>query len=66
MSEETKKIKAPTLLIWGSLDTEAPIEDAKKLEALLEDGALITLEGYTHYAYLEALQQVVNILKNFI
>ena len=66
LSEEAKKIKAPTLLIWGSLDTEAPIEDAKKLEALLEDGALITLEGCTHYAYLEALQQVVNILKNFI
>ena len=66
LSEEAKKIKAPTLLIWGSLDTEAPIEDAKKLEALLEDGALITLEGCAHYAYLEALQQVVNILKNFI
>ena len=66
LSGEAKKIKAPTLLIWGSLDTEAPIEDAKKLEALLQDGALITLEGCTHYAYLEALPQVVNILKSFI
>ena len=59
-------VNSQKILRISCLDTEAPIEDAKKLEALLEDGALITLEGCTHYAYLEALQQVVNILKNFI
>lgn len=66
LSEQATKISCPTLLIWGTLDQEAPIEDARKLEKLLKDGALIELEGYSHYAYLEALPQVVNILKKFI
>ena len=66
LTECAKKIEAPTLLIWGTLDTAAPIEDAKRLEGLLIDGALIELPGYTHYAYLEALPQVINILNNFL
>lgn len=66
LSEYAKKITCPTLLIWGTLDEAAPIEDARKLENLLQDGALIELEGYTHYAYLEALPRVVSILRNFI
>ena len=66
LSDNAKKIKAPTLLIWGTNDTAAPIEDAKKLEKLLSDGALIELPGCTHYAYLEALPQVINILNNFL
>ena len=65
LSEYVKKITCPTLLIWGTNDEAAPIEDAKKLEKLLKDGALIELEGYTHYAYLEALPRVVSILNEF-
>lgn len=66
LSEYAKKISCPTLLIWGTLDEAVPIEEAIELEAILKDGALIKLEGYTHYAYLEALPQVSNILNNFI
>ena len=66
LTECAKRIEAPTLLIWGTLDTAAPIEDAKRLEGLLIDGALIELPGCTHYAYLEALPQVINILNNFL
>ena len=66
LSEYAKKITCPTLLIWGTLDTAAPLEEAKELEALLKDGALIELPGCTHYAYLEALPQVINILNNFL
>ena len=66
LTDYAKKINVPTLLIWGTLDQAAPIEEAKELEALLLDGALIELPGCTHYAYLEALPQVVNILNNFL
>ena len=65
LSEYAKNITCPTLLIWGTNDEAAPIEDARKLEKLLKDGALIELEGYTHYAYLEALPRVVSILNEF-
>lgn len=66
LSECAKKIEAPTLLIWGTNDQAAPINEAKELEVLLKDGALIELPGCTHYAYLEALPQVINILNNFL
>lgn len=66
LSEEAKQIKAPVLLIWGSLDEEATLEDAKKLESILQDGGLVVLDGYTHYAYLEALQHVSCIVNNFL
>lgn len=66
LSSEAKKINAPTLLIWGTNDEAAPIEDARELEKLLKDGALIELPGYTHYAYLEAIDQVTNILTSFL
>ena len=36
----------------------------KYLEKIMVDAALITMPG-THYAYLENLGQVVNILNNF-
>ena len=65
LSDYAKKITAPTLLIWGVQDTEAPVEEAKLLEKLLKDGALIILPG-THYAYLENLNQVVNIINKFM
>ena len=66
LSEYARRITCPTLLIWGTLDTAAPIEDARELEKLLVDGALIELPGCTHYAYLEALPQVLNILNKFL
>lgn len=66
LSSYAKKIQCPTLLIWGTNDTEAPIEEARELESLLIDGGLVELSGYTHYAYLEALPQVTDILRNFL
>ena len=63
--EDAKKIKASTLLVWGDLDSEASIDDAKLLESTIDDAALIVLPG-THYAYLENLGQVINILNSFL
>ena len=65
LSDYAKKITVPTLLVWGEYDEAAPLEEAKLLENLLTDGALIVLPG-THYAYLENLNQVLNIINNFM
>ena len=64
LSKYAKEIEEPTLLIWGESDTEAPVAEAKELEKIMVDAALIVLPG-THYAYLENLPQVINILNNF-
>ena len=66
LSECAKKINVPTLLIWGDRDTEAPVEDAKELEKIIPDAGLIVLPNSTHYAYLENLPQVINILNNLL
>ena len=60
------KIKCPTLLIWGTNDTEAPIEEAKELEKLLEDGGMVVYEGGSHYTYLEFLEPVSRVIKSFL
>ena len=64
LSKYAREIEQPTLLIWGENDDEAPLSDAKELEKIMIDAALIILPG-THYAYLENLGAVVNILNNF-
>jgi len=66
ITEEVKNIKCPTLIIWGTMDQEVPIERAYELEKLISDSAVIPYEGCSHYAYLERIGQTVNILKNFI
>jgi len=65
LSKFAREIEEPTLLIWGEQDDEAPLSDAKELEKIMIDAALIILPG-THYAYIENLGRVVTILNNFI
>ena len=60
------KVKCPALLIWGSLDTEAPLVDAQKLEKIMKDAGLVVYEGGSHYTYLEFLQPVSRVIKNFV
>lgn len=66
LSEDAKKIKAPVILIYGDMDSEVPEEDTKEYERLIPDCGLILYEGCTHYAYLERLNQTINIINNFI
>ena len=66
LSEDAKKIKAPTILIYGDYDSEVPTEDTLEYERLIKDCGLILYEGCTHFAYLERLNQTINIINNFI
>lgn len=66
ISSNLSKIKCPTLIIWGTNDEAVPIEDAYELEKIIKDAAVIEYEGCSHYAYLERLNQTVNILRSFI
>jgi len=65
MVEDVKKIKCPTLLVWGTNDTAVPINRAYELEKLIKDSAVIKYEGATHYAYLERLNHLITVLDSF-
>ena len=66
LTEEAKKIKCPTLLIWGTNDEAVSINDAIELEKTIPNCGLVKYEGCTHYAYLENLGQTIRVLDNFI
>lgn len=59
------KIKSPTLLIWGSNDSEVPLKEAKYIESIIKDCGLVVYEGCSHYAYLERINQTISVLKEF-
>lgn len=65
MVEDVKKIKCPTLLVWGTNDTAVPINRAYELEKLIKDSGVIKYEGATHYAYLEKLNHLITVLDSF-
>ena len=66
ITEFVKKIKAPTLIVWGTNDQAVDIEDAYKLEELIKGSGVVAYEGATHYAYLERLGQTINVLRSFL
>lgn len=66
ITDKVKKIKCSTIIIWGDLDQAVPLEDAYELSSYIKDSAVIVFKGCTHYAYLENVNQTVNIIHSFI
>lgn len=54
LSAQAKMVQCPTLLIYGTADTETPPEIGHRLHALIPDSELVLLEGFDH---LSALSQ---------
>ncbi len=59
-------ISAPTLLLWGENDTATPLADAKKMERLIPDSAVVSFPGAGHYSFLDARQQFSAVLRSFL
>ena len=66
ITEDVKKIKCPTLIVWGSNDEQVSVEDAYLLEKLIKDAGVVEYQGCSHYAYLENLGQTINVLNSFL
>lgn len=60
------RIKAETLLIWGDRDTATPISDAKTMEKMIPGAGLVTLEGATHFSFLERPAVIDRVLRSFL
>ena len=60
------KIKAPTLLIWGTKDTATPLSDGELMEKLIPDSGLVRIAGAGHYSFLEAPGYVARVLASFL
>lgn len=66
LTEEVKKIKCPTMIVWGDRDEAVDVSTAYELEKLIKDAGVAIYDGCTHYAYLERLPQTINIIKIFL
>ena len=59
-------IRQETLIIWGDLDDATPLKDAKIMEEMIPDSALVVLEGTGHYSFLEKPAQFRGIIRAFL
>ena len=66
LEEYLPKISASTLLIWGDKDTATPLNDGRKMEALIPDAGLVVLEGTGHFSFAEKWGQCRAVLDSFI
>lgn len=53
LSEDMKKIKNETILIWGEKDEETPLANARKINSLISKSKLCIIEGAGHYPFLD-------------
>ena len=66
LSEHLPKIKASTLLIWGSNDTETPLWMGQQMEKEIPDAGLVVFDGRSHFAFLEEAQRFQVIVTTFL
>ncbi len=60
------EVKVPTLLVWGSEDTDTPLSDAREMERLIPDAGLVQLDGAGHYSYLDQPARFARIVSHFL
>jgi len=65
-SEEIKRIRVPTLIVWGSDDKLTPLEDGIRLNELIEGSRLVVVDGAGHSPHAEDPRRVVEEVGKFV
>ncbi len=60
------KVKAETLLVFGSNDNDTPLWMGQKMEKEIPDAGLVIFEGRSHFAYLEELPRFCALIREFL
>ncbi len=64
--ENAKKIKIPTLIVWGENDKDVPLSSAKTLKAIIPNSILRIVWRATHHPHLEKPDKFIEIIEEFI
>ena len=64
--EELKKIKSPTLIVWGTEDRVINVGNADIFERLISGSKKVILQGIGHAPMIEVPEQSANLLDMFI
>jgi pimeloyl-ACP methyl ester carboxylesterase len=67
LKSDLATIKHQTLLIWGELDQESPIEVGKQMNKLIKNSELIALPNQGHYPFIgTSASLVVKYIRDFL
>jgi pimeloyl-ACP methyl ester carboxylesterase len=61
-----KKVKVPTLVVWGEKDEIIPMQKSDALAAVLEDAKRVILKGAGHPCYVESPEEFHRELLAFL
>ncbi len=54
-----------TLIVWGDLDQDTPLADARIMDKMISNSGLVVLEGTGHYSFLEKPDVFSGIMRAF-
>lgn len=63
---DARKIKNPTLLIYGSNDLITPLWQAKKIAEAIPDSKLEVIEGAEHFPHKQQPEKVKKLIEDFL
>lgn len=64
--DKLKSIQRPTLLIWGAQDNWIPLDNGKRMNALIPNSKLVTILNSGHVPMEENPTESLKILMNFL
>ena len=65
LTSAAKTITMPTLIIWGSDDTETPTIDGRRLQSFIRGSSLRVLSGAGHFVHKEKPEEVAELIREF-
>jgi len=63
ISQELEKIVTPTLLIWGDVDADTPLVQAKRFSTLIKGSELVVFNGVGHFPFIEQPTRFNSVLR---
>lgn len=66
LTEQLKKIKNETLIIWGEEDKAVPLRYGKKMYQLIENSKLLIIEGKGHFLHVHNPERFASYVRDFI
>lgn len=66
LQADAAKINQSSLLIWGENDESTPVSDGKILQSVMRASRLVVVPDAGHFVYVDAHDDVLNHIKEFI
>lgn len=65
LEEDARKIDVPTLLIWGSDDTQTPLSEGLLLHGLISGSEMEVFRGAGHFVHQDRSKEVAERISTF-